>query len=331
MELRRPAPIGERPLELAQRPDPVPGPGEVAVAVEACAVCRTDLQLAEGDLAASLPLVPGHQVVGIVLAGGAGVPATVIGRRVAVTWLAVTRGSCRACTRGQENLCADARFTGWHRDGGFASVVVADHRYVHLLGDHVDPVDPVGLAPLLCGGVIGFRSLRVAGVEPGDRLGLYGFGASASLVIQVATRWGCEVAVATRNPLEQARARALGAAWAGGYDDDPPFRLDKAITFAPVGSVVIRALRALERGGVVAINAIHLDEIPGFDYGDLCWERSLRSVANVTRADVEDFLRLAHQLELTTDPRPVRLMDANEALASLRAGATTGTAVLVPG
>jgi propanol-preferring alcohol dehydrogenase len=327
MELRRPGPAASRPLQRATRPEPVPDAGEVVVELEACAVCRTDLQIVEGDLASSLPLVPGHQVVGRVRVAGPGVPDGLVGARVGVTWLASSCGTCRFCASGRENLCTAARFTGWDRDGGFATAVVADHRFVHVLDERLDPV---ATAPLLCGGVIGYRSLRVAGVVPGDRLGLYGFGASASLVIQVARHWGCEVAVATRNPAEQARARALGAVWAGGYDETPPFPLDRAITFAPAGAVVVRALQALDRGGVVAVNAIHLDEIPRLDYADLWWERSVRSVANVTRDDAREFLAIAASIGLRTDARPVPLGAVGDALIALRDGTATGTAVLVP-
>jgi alcohol dehydrogenase, propanol-preferring len=328
MVLHHPGPIDGAPLRSEAVADPVPGPHEVLVEVEACAVCRTDLQLAEGDInLVRAPVVPGHQVVGVVERTGDAVSAVRPGDRVGVTWLAGTCGACRFCTSGRENLCEQARFTGWHRDGGFAERMTAHELAVTRLPPALAPVDA---APLLCGGVIGYRALRVAGVEPGERLGLYGFGASASLAIQVAVHWGCEVAVVTRSAEEQERARALGAVWAGSYAEHPPFPLARAITFAPVGSVVIAALRALDRGGVVAINAIHLDGIPAFPYDDLWWERSIRSVANVTRADIHELLALAAEIPVRTAAIIYPLAEANRALLDIRAGAVGGTPVLIP-
>jgi len=323
--LEAPVPAAQGPLRWRERPVPDVGPDQVLIEVEACAVCRTDLQLCEGDLPARrLPVVPGHQVVGVVRDAGPG-EAHLVGRRVGLVWLAGTCGACRFCASGRENLCEAATFTGWDRDGGFARLVTAAAAHVHPL-----PTGPAAtLAPLLCGGVIGYRSLRVAGVEPGQRVGLYGFGASATVVIQIARHWGCTVAVATRNAAERQRAVALGADWVGGYDERPPFPLDAAITFAPSGDVVIRALEAVDRGGVVAVNAIHLDRIPAFDYQSLWWERSLRSVANVTRADAQDLLALAAEVPLTTHVQPYDLADANRALLDLREGRVVGAAVLV--
>lgn len=322
--------MATRPLVDHTSPDPVAGPGEVVVDVVACAMCRTDLQLCEGDLEARrLPIVPGHQVVGRVREAGAGVTSVEIGQRVGIAWIASTCGVCRFCTTGRENLCVDATFTGWDRDGGYATATVARADFVHPLPDAFGDLDA---APLLCGGAIGYRSLRVAGVHPGvrpgTRLGLYGFGASATTVIQIARHWGCEVHVVTRSEAEQARALDLGAAWAGGLDATPPVPLDAAITFAPVGDVVVRALGHLDRGGVVAINAIHLDRIPTFDYGRLWWERQLRSVANVTRADVRELLALAVEIPLRTTYEVVGLDDANDALARMAAGTVPGTSVL---
>ena len=332
--LDRPAPAAEHPLVAVEGPDPEPGPGEVRVAVDACGVCRTDLQLSEGDLVAHrLPIVPGHQVVGTVTAIGPEVApdlaGSLLGRAVGIAWIASTCGVCRFCARGRENLCEVAAFTGWDRDGGYATVVTARADFVHLLPAGLDPVDA---APLLCGGAIGLRALRVAGVDAttaaGMRVGLYGFGASATVAVQIARHWGAEVYVATRSPGEQERARALGAVWAGTYDDSPPVPLDAAVTFAPAGSVVVRALQALDRGAAVAINAIHLDGIPAFSYDDLWWERSLRSVANVTRADVRDLLALAVAVPLRTTVEAHDLADANLALARLAAGEVAGAAVL---
>jgi propanol-preferring alcohol dehydrogenase len=341
--LDQPAPASAGPLRLVERPDPEPAPGEVVVAVEACAVCRTDLQLAEGDLVArTLPIVPGHQVVGTVVAAGPhaeGVdvePASLLGARVGIAWIAGTCGSCRFCRRGRENLCEHATFTGWDRDGGYATAVTARADFVHLLPDGFDAV---ASAPLLCGGAIGLRALRVAGVDEasaaGMQVGLYGFGASATVAIQVARHWGAEVHVATRSVAEQERARALGAVWAGSYQERPPVPLDAAVTFAPAGDVVIQALAALDRGAAVAINAIHLDRIPAFSYDALWWERSLRSVANVTRADVRDLLALAVAVPITTQVESLPLAAGGDALARLAAGDVSGAAVLtmdgVPG
>lgn len=316
------------PLRLRDVPDPAPGPGELIVRVAACAVCRTDLQLVEGDLPAHrLPTIPGHQVVGRVEAVGPGTTGWAVGERAAVGWLGGTCGACAACRSGRENLCAAAEFTAWDRDGGFAerTVVRADVALRIPEG-----FDDLAAAPLLCGGVIGYRSLVVSGIRPGGRLGLYGFGASASLAIQVARHWGCEVHVATRSPRERERAVSLGAASVGGYDDPPPAPLDAAVTFAPAGSVVLAALRAVGRGGTVAINAIHLDGIPAFSYDDLWWERSLRSVANSTRADARELLDLAAAIPIRTeiDVRP--LAEGVEALRGLADGTLAGTAVLVP-
>ena len=326
--LHHPRPAPARPLEVAEVPTPAPGPGEVLVRVAACGVCRTDLQLCEGDLPARrLPVIPGHQVVGRVLERGAGVEAPAPGDRVGITWLAGTCGQCRFCVSGRENLCEQARFTGWDVDGGYAEVVLARAEAVHPLPEGPSEVD---LAPLLCAGVIGYRSLRVAGVEPGCRLGLFGFGASASIVIQVARHWGCEVHVCTRSERERRVALGLGAAWAGDFDEAPPAPLDAAITTAPVGEAILHALAALDRGGVVAVNAIHLDRVPEFPYELLWWERQVRSVANVTRADVTEFLDLAARIPVRTRHEERPLDAANDALADLAAGRVDGSVVLVP-
>jgi alcohol dehydrogenase, propanol-preferring len=330
MVLERPGPAATSPLAVSEREVPMPGAGELRLRVTACGVCRTDLQICEGDLAARrLPIVPGHQVVGVVDALGPDVSGWAPGDRAGVTWLAGTDGTCRFCATGRENLCEAATFTGWDRDGGYAEAVVVRAAYaVPLPAAYPD----LAAAPLLCGGVIGYRALRVAGIGPasaGARLGLYGFGASARLALQVARAWGVDAYVATRAASEQARALELGAAWAGGLDERPPAALDAAVTFAPVGSVVASALRALDRGGVVAINAIHLDRVPELPYEDLWWERSIRSVANVTREDAREFLALAARIEITTDVETHPLDGANTALERLAAGQVAGTAVLV--
>jgi len=332
MVLEHPGPAASRPVEAHDRPPAQPAAGEVLIDVTACAVCRTDLQIVEGDLPARrLPIVPGHQVVGRVAGHGAGVdPAQrPIGARVGVAWIASTCGRCRFCRSGRENLCPEAMFTGWDRDGGYSEQMTARADFTYLL--------PEGLsderaAPLLCGGTIGYRSLKIAGVDlaaaSGRRVGLYGFGASATCVIQLAVHAGCAVYVATRSEAEQQRALALGATWAGGYDDRPPEPLEAAITFAPSGDVVVSALQAVDRGGIVAINAIHLDRVPELDYDDLWLERSLRSVANVTRDDVVEFLELAAQVPVVTQIETFALEDANEALSRLQRGAISGAAVL---
>lgn len=325
-QLQRPAPIGENPLRLVELPVPRPGPGEILLEVTACGVCRTDLQLSEGDLAARrLPIVPGHQAVGRVAALGEGVSEWRVGDRAGVAWLGSTCGECRYCAAGRENLCERAGFTGWDRDGGYAGYLTARADFSFPVPAGFDDLDA---APLLCGGVIGYRSLKVSGILPGGRLGLFGFGASASLALQVARYRGCEVYVATRSEREQARARELGAAWAGSYDQAPPVPLDAAITFAPAGGVVVRALEAVDRGGTVAINAIHLDRVPEFAY-DLLWlERSIRSVANFTRQDAREFLELAAAIPIRTAVDVYALDAANVALQRLAAGQVSGAAVL---
>lgn len=336
MQLVTPGSVsGGARLALVERPALHPGPGEVLIDVTACAVCRTDLQLVEGDLPARrLPVVPGHQVVGTISELGSTAMRSGLGTgdRVGVAWIATTCGRCRFCINEQENLCREATFTGWDHDGGFAQQMVADARFVYTLPD---AFDDTSAAPLLCGGTIGYRSLKVAGIDlascAGTRLGLYGFGASATCVIQMAVAGGCEVYVATRSPSERQRALALGAAWAGDSTDPPPERLDAAITFAPVGDVVVAALRALDRGATVAVNAIHLDRIPTFDYGLLWHERAIRSVANVTRRDVTEFLALAAALPIVTDVEEHPLEGANLALADLAAGRISGAAVLRTG
>jgi propanol-preferring alcohol dehydrogenase len=248
-----------------------------------------------------------------------------VGDRAGVAWLGGADGTCAQCRAGRENLCEEARFTGWDRDGGYATHALARADFAHRLPDGFPDLDA---APLLCGGVIGYRSLRRSGIEPGGKLGLFGFGASATLAIQVARHWGCRVFVCTRSAAEQERARALGAEWAGGYDDPPPEALDAAVTFAPAGSVVLAALRALDRGGTVAINAIHLDRVPEIAYADLWWERSIRSVANFTREDARAFLALAARVPIRPEYETHPLSAANVALARLARGEVRGAAVL---
>jgi propanol-preferring alcohol dehydrogenase len=309
--------------------DLVPGPGEISIDVAACGVCRTDLQIVEGDLAArTLPIVPGHQIVGRVLRVGDGVTEWSVGERAGAGWLGGACGSCEYCKSGRENLCADAEFNGWDRDGGYAEQAVVRADYALRIPSSFSDVDA---APLLCGGIIGYRSLKISGIRPGGRLGLYGFGASALLAMQVALHWGCDVFVATRSPTEQQRAIEMGAAWTGSYHDRPPVALDAAVTFAPAGYVVIEALKSIARGGVVAINAIHLDRVPTFGY-DLLWgERQIRSVANFTLEDAREFLELAGEIPIRTVPDVYPLADANLALQRLKEGQVSGAAVLVTG
>ncbi len=326
MRLSSPGTIAMRPLTPVDLATPSPEPGEVVLAVAACGVCRTDLQLCAGDLVAHrLPIVPGHQIVGRVVAIGEGATGWAIGDRAGVAWLASACGVCARCLEGRENLCADARFTGWDRDGGYATHVSVRADFALRIPDSFDDL---AAAPLLCGGVIGYRALKISGVRPGQRLGLFGYGASALLAHQVARHWGCKVYVCTRSERERARAIGLGAEWAGDYLERPPVPLDAAVTFAPVGSVVIAALESLDRGGTVAINAIHLDGIPAFSYDALWWERSLRSVANFTRADAREFLELAAQIPIRTTFDVHPLAEANRALLDLEAGLVDGAAVL---
>jgi propanol-preferring alcohol dehydrogenase len=328
MRLIRPAPAEESPLLPVTLPSPNLRAGEVRLEVLACAVCRTDLQIAEGDLAAKgLPIVPGHQVVGHVVELGEGVHQPELGSLVGVGWLSSTCGSCDMCRRGLENLCRKATFTGWDRDGGYATELVARAGYCYPLPIGMEPVEA---APLLCGGIIGYRAFRLTGLTQGGRLGLYGFGASALLVAQVARHFGCEVYVVTRGKEAQERAREQGATWVGSLGERPPEPLQAAITFAPVGSVVAEALRGLDRGGVCVVNAIHLDRVPEFPFQDLYWERRLLSVANFTRQDSLELLQLAPQIPIRTQHERFPLRDANLALQRLKEDRVRGAAVLLP-
>ena len=318
--------IGQR-LEAVQRPDPTPGPGEVLLAVQACAVCRTDLHVVDGELPdVPTPIVPGHEIVGRVLCCGPGVSLPV-GMRLGVPWLGWTCGICEFCRTGQENLCDAARFTGYQRDGGYADRVLADARYCFPLPEAYTDAEA---APLLCAGLIGYRSLRLAG--PGRRLGLYGFGAAAHIVIQLAHHENREVYAFTRpgDAAAQAFARSLGAAWTGDSDRPPPHPLDAAILFAPIGELVPRALAAVRKGGTVVCGGIHMSDIPRFPYTLLWGERVVRSVANLTRADAREFLALAPKIPIRTETRCFPLDQANAALDALRRGDLTGAAVLVP-
>lgn len=316
--LKRAAQIVSRPLEIRDIPVPIPASGQVLLRVRACGVCRTDLHIVEGELK---PLrdhvIPGHQIVG----------EAADGARFGVTWMAGIDGTCEYCLRGEENLCDSPAFTGYTVDGGYAEFAVARSDFAIPLPAGLEGLEA---APLLCAGVIGFRSLRVAGVQRGERVGLFGFGASAHLALPVLRAWGCRVYVSTRGGTHRSLAESLGADWVGSELDRPPVPLDRAITFAPSGDVVVAALSSLRKGGVVAINAIHLDRVPQFDYDSLLWgERQIRSVANVTRADTRDFLQLAVEIGLRPKVTVFRLEQANEALLALKKDAIDGAAVLV--
>ena len=309
-----------RRLEIVDVPQPVPQAGQVLLKVRACGVCRTDLHIVDGELKPVRErLIPGHQIVGEVAGTG---------QRVGVSWLGGTDGSCPYCARGQENLCDAPLFTGYTIDGGYAEYAVARADFVHPLPDELDDLQA---APLLCAGIIGYRSLRVAGVEHGERVGLFGFGASAHLALPVLLSWNCEVFVSTRGESHRRLAASLGAAWVGDEHARPPVALDRAITFAPSGDVVIAALASLRKGGVVAINAIHLDRVPQFDYDTLLWgERQMRSVANMTRADAREFLVIAAAIRLRPRVTVFPLDQANEALLAIKSDAVDGAAVIVP-
>ena len=315
-----------KPLRLAEVAVPSPGPGQVLIRVHACAVCRTDLHVVDGDLAEpKLPLIPGHEIVGSVASLGAGVDRFRVGDRVGVPWLGWTCGECDFCRSGRENLCARARFTGYQIDGGYSDFTVADQRYCFAIPAVYSDEEA---APLLCAGLIGYRSLRMTGEA--RRLGLYGFGAAAHIIAQVA-RWQGRDVYAFTSPGDteaQTFARELGAVWAGGSDQTPPERLDAAIIFAPVGPLVPAALRAVERGGTVVCAGIHMSPIPSFSYDILWGERVLRSVANLTRRDAEEFLELAPKVPVKTRTLPYPLEQANDALNDLRAGRLQGAAAL---
>jgi alcohol dehydrogenase, propanol-preferring len=325
--LTAPQPIANRPLEIRNLPPPEPVPGHVLLRVRACGVCRTDLHIVEGELPpVRSSVIPGHQIVGEIVAGGTSdLPA---GSLVGVSWIGGVDGTCPYCRRGLENLCDAPQFTGYSVNGGYAEFALARADFVFPLPAALDELHA---APLLCAGIIGFRSLRVAGVQPGDRVGLFGFGASAHLAIAVLRSWKCEVYVSTRGESHRALAASLGAAWVGAEREKPPVPLDCAVTFAPSGDVVLAALASLRKGGVAAINAIHLDRIPQFDYDSLLWgERQLRSVANMTRADAKDFLQIAAEIGLRPKVTSFPLEQANEALQALKNDSIDGAAVIVP-
>jgi propanol-preferring alcohol dehydrogenase len=316
-----------QPLHIEEVSRPEPAPGQVLLRVLACGVCRTDLHIVEGELSPLRErLIPGHQIVGEIVEGATS--GLALGTRVGVSWIGGTDGTCWYCKNNLENLCDSPTFTGYGVNGGYAEFAAARSDFVFPLPAALDPVHA---APLLCAGIIGFRSLRVAGVRPGERVGLFGFGASAHLVIAVLRAWQCDVYVSTRGASHRGLAESLGAKWVGSEADKPPVELDRAITFAPSGDVVVLALASLRKGGVVAINAIHLDRIPEFDYDRLLWgERQIRSVANMTRSDARDFLQLAAEIHLQPKVTTFALDHANEALAAIKSDSIDGAAIIVP-
>ncbi|MDH7485760.1 MAG: zinc-dependent alcohol dehydrogenase family protein [Anaerolineae bacterium] len=338
MVLKAPRPVEENPLELTELPLPEPGADEVRIEVLACGVCHTDLHTVEGELPLPsrgarpcAPIVPGHQIVGVVESMGANVSRFRPGQRVGVTWLYSSCGECDYCRRGLENLCDSARFTGLHADGGYAKYMVVPAAYAFPIPPSIPDVQA---APLLCAGVIGYRSLRLCevgahGRAPGQRLGLYGFGASAHVTIQVARHWGCQVYVFTRSEEHRQHALELGAEWVGGAEDEPPAPMDASITFAPAGWIVPRALARLRKGGTLAINAIHMSPIPEMDYSLIYGERTVRSVANLTRRDAEELLQLAAEIPIHTDVELYPLEEANAVLQRLKRAEVRGAAVLV--
>jgi alcohol dehydrogenase, propanol-preferring len=325
--LASPQDVSAHPLRIRDVARPEPKLGHLLLRVLACGVCRTDLHIVEGELPVRREgVIPGHQIVGEIVEGGN--PDLPVGTRVGVSWIGGTDGKCWYCRHGLENLCDAPTFTGYTVDGGYAEYAIAREDFVFPLPQALDDLHA---APLLCAGIIGFRSLRVAGVEHGERVGLFGFGASAHLTIAVLRAWNCEVYVSTRGASHRQLAASLGATWVGSEQERPPVELDRAVTFAPSGDVVIAALASLRKGGVVAINAIHLDRIPEFDYDRLLWgERQLRSVANMTRSDARDFLQIAAEIGLRPKVTTFPLDQANEALVAVKSDSIDGAAVIVP-
>ena len=331
-----PAPVDSAPLVMGDLPMPQPGPGQVRIRISMCGVCHTDLHIAEGEIhPPHLPLTPGHQAVGVIHSMGEppagkrdGLPSLAIGLRVGIPWLHSTCGECGFCRRGEENLCPSATFTGFHVDGGFAEYMLAEARFVLPLPEGLSDEQA---APLLCAGIIGYRSLRRADLRPGEHVGLFGFGASAHLAIQVARYWGCKVSVFTRSAQHQKHALELGALWAGDAGSGGIGPLDRAVIFAPVGELVPTALKKIRPGGTVAINAIHMSAIPSFAYQAIYGERTLRSVANATYQDGVEFLELAVKAGIKSTVSRYPLKDANHALIDLKASRFNGEAVLVVG
>jgi len=326
MLLRAPCPVEAAPLEAVDLQIPEAGPGEIRLRVAACGLCHTDLHTVEGELPLPrLPVIPGHQIVGVVEARGPNATRFSLGERVGVPWLHETCGACDACQRGDENLCDNPRFTGYHVDGGYAQFATVPERFAHRLPDRFEDAEA---APLLCAGIIGYRALRLSDLRPGERLGLFGFGASAHLAIQVARHWGCEIWVFTRSAEHRDLAKQLGAAWVGTAEDEPPGLLDRAISFAPAGRLIPVALGKLRKGGTLALAGIHLDRIPEMSYSLLYGERTLRSVTASTRRDAEELLALAAEIPIRTEVERFPLGSANEALRLLKSSRIRGAGVL---
>ncbi len=321
--------IEARPLTAQDVPIPEPGPGQIRVKVEACGLCRTDLHTAEGDLELHRsPIIPGHQIAGTVEHQGPETSRFAIGDRVGIAWLNSTCGQCRFCSSGRENLCLEGRFTGWDVDGGYAEYTVIGEAWAYALPDGIGFVEAT---PLLCGGIVGYRGLKMAEPAPGQRLGMYGFGNSAHVIIQVARHLGCEVSVFTRAEHHKQHAEELGAAWIGTPPERPPWPLDASIMFAPAGTLVPEALQTLDRGGTLVLGGIYMTAIPEMEYLPYLWDsKVLRSVAHATRTDGEELLRYAAEIPITTDTRTFALDEVNEALLMMKDSQLTGDAVLVP-
>ncbi len=326
MVLQSPRPIDEAPLILSEVPTPSPGAGQIRLRVHVCGVCHTDLHTVEGELTLpKLPVIPGHQIVGTVDEPGDGVSRFKVGDRVGVAWLHSACGRCDFCRRGLENLCVNARFTGLHVDGGYAQYTLAEEQFAYAIPAQFSDEDA---SPLLCAGIIGYRSLRLSGIRPGENLGLYGFGASAHIALQVARHWGCAVYVFTRGHAHRELALELGAVWAGSAEETPPATMDASVTFAPAGWIVPLALEHLRPGGTLAINAIYMSPIPEMPYAKIYEERTLRSVANFTSQDAEEFLRLAAEVPVRTEVEAFPLAEANQVLQKLKRSEIRGAAAL---
>lgn len=326
MQLQNSAPVGQKPLSLVELPDPEPGEAQIRVKVNACGICRTDLHIVEGELPPHLrPVVPGHQIVGVVDKLGPGASHYQLGDRVGIPWLYQTDQTCHYCQTGRENLCEHGLFTGYDVNGGYANYHIVHQDFAYALPAGFEDLQA---APLLCGGVIGFRALRLAEVKPGSRVGLYGFGSSAHMCIQILRHWGCEVYVFTREPAHQEFSLKLGAKWAGNSNQLPSVKMDSSIIFAPAGPLVIDALKALDKGGTLALAGIYMSPIPAFDYNLIYGERTVRSVANSTRQDAIDLLKLAAEIPIHTEVNLFELSELNEALIKLKAGEFDGSGVI---
>ena len=326
VRFQKPGPIEEEPLEIIDLELPEPGPDQIRLKVNVCGVCHTDLHIAEGDISPpKTPITPGHQVVGIIESIGSRVTHVKVGDRIGVPWFYDACGSCEYCRVGEENLCPQARFTGFHVDGGFADYMLTESRYALPIPDGINDEQA---APLLCAGIIGYRSLCKADVHPGERVGLFGFGASAHLAIQVARYWKCEVYVFTRSLKHRKHAVDLGAVWVGGAEENPPLQLDRAVIFAPAGWIVLKALQGLRPGGTLAINAIHMSPIPEMPYALIYGERTLRSVANATYKDGVEFLQIALDIPIRASIEIYDLKDVNRALYDIKHSQINGEAVL---